>query len=284
MRAAIWLLLATLAAPRIAAAGDPWVKPAAAVAAITDAIAKVDPTTPAGAGRVVARIEKGDAAKDGAAIRDGLVKAGFTILDDQSEPGLFTVTFGAKTGERVRVAISAYLGTITLVAKPSKTRPPGPCVAIPSADHPVYVNSSAINQEGEIGHGQTFWHFKTRRLTDVDGDGLDDAFVPIAKRNACPEEVTFRVYAVRGTCGHDLGVVGPGAIDHAAVIAVPLDASGFRPLVLTAESSRFGRRPIPEHTTTTRRFEVRRGAYVQVDAKQRSGTCHHCATWSCRSP
>ena len=92
------------------------------------------------------------------------------------------------------------------------------------------------------------------------------------------------MYAVRGTCGHDLGVVGPGAIDHTAVIASPLDASGFRPLVLTAESSGSGKRPIPEHTTTTRRFEVRRGAYMLVDTKQRSGTCHHCATWYCRSP
>jgi hypothetical protein len=284
MRGEIWLVLAALAAPRVAAAGDPWIKPAAAVAAITDAIAKADPAAPAGAGRVIARIEKGDPAGDGAAIRDGLVRAGFTVLDDRSEPGLFVVTLEARTGARVRVDVNAHLGTITLVARPSRAKPPGACVAIPSAEHQVYVNSSAIDQEGEIRHGQTFWHFKTRRLTDVDGDGLDDAFVPIAKRNACPAEVSFRVYAVRGTCGHDLGVVGPGAIDHAAVIASPPDGSGFRPLVLTAERTRFGRRSIPEHTTTTRRFEVRRGAYVLIDTKQRSGTCHHCATWSCRSP
>jgi hypothetical protein len=280
--------MAVAAAPRVAAADAPvdapWVKPAAAPRAIADAIASADPKAPAGAGRLVARLEKGDPAKDGAAIRDALVKGGFTVLDDRSEPGLFVVTLEAKAGQRVRVALDAYSGSITLVARPAKTTPPGACVAIPSVDHPVYVNSSGVDQEGELRHGQTFWGFATRRLTDVDGDGRDDAFVPVAKKHACPEQVAWRIYAVRGGCGHDLGVVGPGSLDHAAAITVPLDASGFRPLVVVAESTAHGKRGIPEHTTITRRFEVRRGAYVQVDTKQRTGVCHHCATWHCNSP
>ena len=291
--AAIAAAAAFLLPPRPAAAdvpspggGPPWVKPADAVAAIAGAIAKPDPKAPAGTGRVVALVEKGDPAKDGAAIRDGLLKAGFTVLDDRSEPGGFAVTFEAKTGERVRVAISAYQGAISLVAKPAKPKLPGACVPIPKVDRPVYVNSSGIDQEGERRHGQTFWGFKMVRLVDVDGDGLDDAFVPVAKQHACPEEVSWRVYAVRGACGHDLGVVGPGSLDHADAIAAPLDASGFRPLVLTAESAKLGnqRPPLPEHTTTTRSFAVRRGAYAQTATKQQTGVCHHCGTWSCRSP
>jgi hypothetical protein len=279
------LLLLLLLSPRPAAADPPWVKPANAVSAITAALAKPDPKAPAGAGRVVALVEKGDPAKDGAAIRADLVKAGFTILDDRSEPDSFAVTFEAKTGERVRVALGPYQGQISVVAKPAATKLPGPCVPIPNVDAPVYVTSSAINQDGDFVQGTNFWGFKTVRLVDVDGDGLDDAFVPVAKKNACPEEVSWRVYAVRGTCGHDLGVVGPGSLDHAASIATPLDASGFRPLVLVAESSKHGKKsPVPEHTTTTRSFAVRRGAYAQTNITQRSGICHHCATWTCNSP
>ncbi len=287
MRAALclaFLAAAVAAAPRLAFAGDPWIKPAGAVAAIRDAIAKADLRTPAGTGRLVARIEQGDPVKDGAAIRDALVKAGFTVVDDRTQPGTFLVTFEARTGERVRVVLDAHLGAITLIARPTKTKPPGPCVPIPSVDHPVHVHSSAVDQEGELRHGQTFWGFKTTRLLDVDGDGLDDAFVPVARKHACPEDVSWRVYAVRGGCGHDLGVVGPGSIDHASAITLPLGASGFRPLVLTAETSSHGKRGIPEHTTTRRWFEVRRGSYVLVDTKQQTGVCHHCATWHCRSP
>jgi len=290
--AAIAAAAAFLLPPRPAAGdvpspgGPPWVKPADAVAAIAGAIAKPDPKAPAGTGRVVALVEKGDPSKDGALIRDGLVKAGFTVLDDQSEPGGFVVTLEAKTGERVRVAIGAYQGAISLVAKPAKPKLPGACVPIPKVDRPVYVTSGAINQDGEFVQGTTFWGFKTVRQVDVDGDGLDDAFVPVAKQHACPEEVSWRVYVVRGACGHDLGVVGPGSIDHAAAIAGPLDASGFRPLVLTAKSAKLGnqRPPLPEHTTTTRSFAVRRGAYAQTTTTQRTGVCHHCGTWSCRSP
>lgn len=284
MRATLCLVLLAAAAPRVAAADDPWIKPAGAVAAIRDAVARVDPKAPAGAGRLVARIENSDPAGDGAAIRDALLKAGFTVVHDRTEPGHFVATFEARTGERVRVALDAAGGAITLVAKPSRTRPPGACVAIPSVDHPVRVHSSAIDQEGELRHGQTFWGFKTARLVDVDGDGIDDAFVPVAKKHACPEDVSWRVYVVRGSCGHDLGVIGPGSIDHASAIARPLDASGFRPLVLTAEKTRTGKRGVPDHITTTRKFEVRGGTYTQVDASQRTGTCHHCATWYCRSP
>ncbi|HWO26789.1 MAG TPA: hypothetical protein VNO30_49005 [Kofleriaceae bacterium] len=276
--------MAIAASPRLAAADAPWIAPSAAAGAIIDAAGKPDPKALVGAGVLVARLEKGDPAKDGAAIRGALVKAGFTLLDDRSEPGLFVATLEAKSGARVRVALDAYQGSITLVARPAKTTPPGACVAIPSVDHPVYVNSSVITHDGELADGQTFWGFKTRRLADVDGDGIDDAFVPVAKKHACPEAVAWRVYAVRGSCGHDLGVVGPGSIDHAAVIATPLGASGVRPLVLVAETTAHGRRGVPEHTTTTRRFEVRRGAYALVDTKQLTGACHHCGTWTCHSP
>ena len=47
-----------------------------------------------------------------------------------------------------------------------------------------YARSHAINQDGERGEGSTFWDYKTERLHDVDGDGIDDAFVPVARTKA----------------------------------------------------------------------------------------------------
>lgn len=161
---------------------------------------------------------------------------------------------------------------------------PGVCVAVPNVTHPVNVKSRGTSTDGETYEGQTFWNFKTERIHDVDGDAIADAFVPVAKtKNACPEHVSFRVFVMRGACGHDLGVIGPGSFQFDAGTTA-LDASGFRPFTMEAQRARHGKPGIPEMTTTIRRFAVKRGKYTQLDSKVTTGVCHHCATWHCTAP
>lgn len=283
----MWRLVATVVLLRgIARADDPpTVRVNDAADTLATAIAKLDGKAKAGATFVVANIAKPDPKPNEApvprALRATLAKHKLTILDEREDSGTLTLTIEAANGARARVGVGPQGGIILLTPKPAATKAPGACVAIPEAKHPVFVNSMGISSDGEMFDGQTFWDYKTSRIHDVDGDGIADAFVPIAKtKHACPEQVSFRVFVVRGACGHDVGVVGPGSFAWDAG-AVALDASGFRPFAMTAESSKHGKRGLPEMTTTTRQFRFDNGKYKQTDSKTRTGICHHCAVWHC---
>jgi hypothetical protein len=172
-------------------------------------------------------------------------------------------------------------GKVSVIANPSTVAPPGACVAVPQVTHSLYVTSTGIDQLGEIHEAMTRWGYHTVRLADVDGDGLLDAFVPIAKPNDCPEDIQWRVFVMRGACGHDVGVVGKGTIAPDAMGAG--DGSGFRPIVVTSSSTGGGMSVIPKmtDTTTSFAFSPKLGRYVRRGVKSRSGVCHHCALWSC---
>ena len=283
MRRALLLLLA----PVIAFADAPSVKLDDAARAIADAAAKVELAhAKFGETLTIATIAPLDPAKpvDTKSLRDTLAKQKLQIIDDRTYGTSVVITVEAANGVRARVTVDQGGGSITMTARPRTAKPPGKCVPVPQAKHPVYVNSTGTSQDGETRRGQTFWDYKTERIHDVDGDGLADSFVPVAKtKSACPEEVSFRVYAMRGNCGHDLGVIGPGSFQWDAG-TVALDASGFRPFTMEAQTSRLGKRGIPEMTTTVRRFAVKHGRYTQVDTKTTTGVCHHCATWHCNAP
>lgn len=258
----------------------------AAAATLADALAKVDRSAAKlGETTIIATIAPGDPAKpvDPGPLRAAINTRKLKILDEHPAGTGLVIVVEAATGARGRIAVDAGGGTLTLTARPSTAKPPGKCVAIPLMNHAVHVRSRGIDQRGESREGETFWDLKTARIHDVDGDGLVDAFVPIAKRHACPEEVTYRVYAVRGSCGHDLGTLGPGSFEWDAS-TVALDASGYRPFTLAAQKTAYGKRRIPEMTTTTRQFAVRKGRYTQISIKRTKGTCHHCALWTCSSP
>jgi len=274
-----------LLVPAIAQADAPHITLEGAAQAIAEAVVKADPKGPVGETVTIASIAPGDATKpvDTGPLRKALAHHKLAVIDDRTQDRATVITVEAATGARARIAVDQGGGAVFLTARPSTTRPPGKCVAIPNGRHTVHVNSMAINQDGERGEGHTFWDFKTERTHDVDGDGIPDAFVPVAKPHACPEEVSFRVFVVRGGCGHEVGVVGPGSFPWDAP-TVALDASGFRPLTMTAESTSYGKHGIPVMTTTVRRFAVKRGRYVRVDLKKTAGVCHHCATWHCTSP
>jgi hypothetical protein len=262
----------------VAEAGDPPTVAVKDVAGAVAAAAKIDATAPRGVGQTIGTIDTATAA-DAKVVRDALVAKGFAIVDSFEADGTAVMTVDAK-GVRATVSIGKDSGQIVVVANPSSVKPPGACVAVPNVKHPMRVISGAINQDGEYHDGETFWGFKTVRLADVDGDGILDAFVPIAKPYDCPEDVQWRVYAMRGSCGHDLGVVGKGAIQPTAM--GPVAASGFRPIVVTSDR-RAAASPDPEmaHTATTFTFSTKTGRYEQTDVKSSSGLCHHCARWHC---
>lgn len=281
-----WGLLVLLLVPGLGRADAP-VRVNGAADALAAALAKVDPAhAKAGETLLVASIAKPAPRPDEApvpmALRATIARHGWKVIDGYEQTGTIAITIEAASGVRARIAVGPTGGTIMVIPRPSKTKAPGRCVAIPSATHPVVVHSSGVDQRGEMLHGQTFWEFKTSRLHDVDGDGILDAFVPIAKKHACPEQVSFRVFVVRGSCGHDVGVIGPGSFEPDAD-RTPLDASGFRPFTMTSRSSKMGARFVPEMTTTRRRFAFAKRSYVQRSVDRRTGRCHHCATWGCTS-
>lgn len=283
MRRALLVLLV----PGLAAADAPNVQLAGAAKAIADAAATVDLRHARfGETLTIATIAPLDPAKpvDTKPLRDELAKHKLKIIDDRTHGAGAVITVEAANGVRARVAVDQGGGTVAMTARPTTAPPPGKCVPVPQARHPVTVHSRGTNQRGESSEGSSFWDYKTEHLHDVDGDAIADAFVPVAKtKTACPEDVAFRVYVMRGACGHDVGVIGPGSFQWDAA-TVALDASGFRPFTMEAQSSKRGKRGIPEMTTTTRRFAVKRGKYVQVDIKRTTGVCHHCATWHCSAP
>lgn len=278
------LLLVTFAVVLGGTAHAQLVKLGDAGKAIADAIANVDfKYARLGETLAIGDLEPGDPAKpvDTKPLRDGLAKHKLKIVDDQQHGHATVLTVEGARGARARITLDQGGGRITLTARPRTSKPPGRCVAIPDVQHPVIVRSTGIDQRGEQRTGETFWDFKTARLHDVDGDAIGDAFVPIAKsQHACPEDVAYRVFVVRGSCGHDVGVIGPGSFQYDAGTAA-LDASGFRPFVMESQRTRFGKQRIPEMVTTTRSFAFKHGRYREVDRKRTTGICHHCATWSC---
>ena len=265
-------LLLLLLAPAFAHAE---VAPDAVVAEAELAVANADPKTPIGDAVAAGALEPSeDLAADLVAIREGMIGRGHRIL--RSDDGSLTVEIKRA---RVTIALGQRGGSISVTPNPSATVAPGRCVAIPQVGHPVVVRSHAIRDDGESHEGTTHWLLTTTYAIDVDGDGIPDAFVPQPRsKDACPEEVSWRVYVTRGACGHDVGVVGPS---FPQINSRPLDASGFRPLVAESVTTRLGARAIPDHITTTNRFAVRHGAYARVETKQQVDACHHCATWRC---
>lgn len=278
------VLAALVLLPALAHAEVPFVAPADAVATAVKATETIDPKIAPGQTLVVAWISEPKPAVNAKVVRDALAKTTLKQIDDQSRgTDDLAVTLEAPSGARVTIALGNYQGSILVTPKPTATKLTGTCAKVPDVRHEVYLHSSAIDQEGEFRQGTVHWDLRTARLLDVDGDGLLDSFVPVAPRkNSCPEDVSWRVYVMRGTCGHDLGVVGPGSFSYNAS-TVPLDASGFRPLTYESETTGRSNGPIPVMETTKRTFAVTKGRYAATALTKTAGKCHHCAQWSCNA-
>ena len=277
------LLVIGLLAGTAHADDPPSIKPGAIIETVTAALAHADPKAPRGTGHVIAYVEKADVATATRALRTAIAQQPWKIVDDFATGALAVITIEGPSGARATISVGNERGAIGLTDQPVSTRAPGPCVAIPQVDHDVRVDSIGVSQDGQMFTGQNRWKLSTTRTFDVDGDGIVDAFVPVpATRNTCPEELAWRVYAVRGACGHDLGVVGPGWLVPDAM-TVAIDASGFRPLVLESRHATYGKDRIPDMVTTTTSFGIKKGRYAQLSTAQTHGRCHHCAVWRCKA-
>lgn len=259
-----------------------WVEPDAIATTAAAALAAADATKAApGAATRAAYVNK---AADLAAVRktfdDGIAKAGLKVVDDA---GGFAVTVEDTQGRRAIVRVNEHDGEIVVVPRPTKTKPPGACVALPRPVWNATVHAGGVDQDGTYSQHQIRWRLTTARLLDVDGDAILDAFVPTHGARQCPEEGSWDVYVVRGGCGHALGTIGPGWFGLDAGL-VPLDRSGHRPLTTESERTNGGARGIPEMVTTTKVHRVKRARYQVVSTKRRTGDCHHCAVWHCTTP
>ena len=247
------------------------------MAALEAAVANADPKTPVG--EAVSGGETASStgvAADLDAIRASLVAKRYAIL--QRTDASLTVQIKRA---RATIVLDQHGGAIRITPFPSTTVAPGKCVAVPEVTYVVDANGRATNDAGESSESSTHWRLTTQHFLDVDGDGIPDAVVPQpASKTECPGLVMWRVYVMRGTCGHDLGLVGPDEPKSGG----PLGPAGFRPLVTESVTTRRGAGGIPDHVTITNRFAVSHGAYARIDTQQRVGVCHHCALWHCTSP
>jgi hypothetical protein len=262
-----------------------WVDPASMATTCADALAAADASkaAPGAATRIAYVNQTADIAAARKTFDAESKKRGLTIIDDV-DPGGFAVTVEDAAGRRAIVKLGENNGEIVIVPHPTTSTPPGACVAIPAPVWDATVHAGGVNQEGEYNSRDITWRLTTTRMLDVDGDAILDAFVPNHGARQCPEEGTWDVYVVRGTCGHALGTIGPGWFGLDAAL-VPLDRSGYRPLTTESEHAKHGAHsPIPEMTTTTTVHRVKRKKYTLVSAKRRTGVCHHCAVWYCTTP
>jgi hypothetical protein len=78
-------------------------------------------------------------------------------------------------------------------------RLPGPCVEVP------VVKNKVTNHDGTKS-----WDVETHVATelDLDGHGSPVVLVPPTDSDLHPDDMLWRLYVMRGECGHELGEVG----------------------------------------------------------------------------
>jgi hypothetical protein len=250
------------------------------VSAISRAVAKLDPKAPAGEPIEVATIAPSkDVPADAKLVRNAIAAAHYHVLLDVAE-GRAMIAIDVENARAI-IVLDRDGGSVAITPSPSSISAPGKCVAIPNVTHEIRRRSMGIGQDGEPQESDTRLNAATHHAFDIDGDGIPDVLVPAAATaGECFEQLHWRVFLVRGACGHELGAVGPGwvTVDGAR------DASGFHPLVAGTNSTGTDAQGNRESTTRTTRFAVRHGAYVKVDSSARTGACPHCASWWCSAP
>ena len=197
------------------------------------------------------------------------------------------------SGARAFVLVSgdAGKGVSAVLGRASNTTPPavpGRCVAVPKVVLRIRMRSNAMTWKGDHVKSEWIHELGTTFDEDVDADGSLDAWVPVAPSRGsrdCAEDARWKVYAMRGACGHLLGTVGPGTRPIENRESAPL-ASGFRPLDFTFQKELLGGRRLDQQSfeVHTLRFEVVRGLYQRVSetvAAVTVGECQHCAHESC---
>jgi hypothetical protein len=215
--------------------------------------------------------------------------ADIQLLRTYPEQGYPMALFQTSSGARILGRLSPWDATSVRIQLWITPRPrldfaaPGPCVVPPEREYRAMVSSSSIDQMGISRSGSMEYRYATARWADVDGDGEPDVWVPVRSEGACPEDQRSEIYVMRGTCGHRVGIVGPGRypwLDH-EVVTLPPDASGLSPLELVAESVTYGNDGDPVSHLYRRRFEYRPSGYALTAERYSHDRCSHCASYRC---
>jgi hypothetical protein len=129
---------------------------------------------------------------DRKAVREQLAARGYTVLIDRDDQ----LVIEAKTHERITIRLTTEGGRVVMTTAPLPPPAlPGPCVAIPKVVYEVDVTSQDVNTTASAPRTNHV-RLETQFDLDLDGDGIDDALVPIAEPHACPESVSWRVMIV----------------------------------------------------------------------------------------
>ncbi|MBX3274062.1 MAG: hypothetical protein KF729_27600 [Sandaracinaceae bacterium] len=209
-----------------------------------------------------------------------------TVLEEDATS--VTAHLDAADGARGYVSLGAgsarVHGSLGWVARPAPPALPGRCVEPPRVDVRVLVHGREANPRPEHRDGaEVAWRFTTTRALDLDADGRLDVVVPRVSARACPHEVAYDLYVMRGACGHLVG----RTLGFPTVTGPP--GAGLRELTSQrrwAEITDPTRPPGPENVATLHEvatpYVARAGRYRAGTPVARSGICHHCAISRCR--
>lgn len=209
----------------------------------------------------VANLEtkSGDAQQRTRELKAALAKRSLKLVDEHVEDGVTWIVVEGKRGARARIELGPTSSEIWIAPMPVTGPIGSSCVAVPDVTHAV--RDSAVRSIVRI---------PTRRLADVDGDAILDAFVPVAKTpHDCPEKLSYRVFAIRGTCGHELGVVGSGRLDGDLNL-VAVDASNFKPIVMASDRATSKTEGVLLESV----FAMKAGGYALQSQRSTAFRCH----------
>ena len=168
------------------------------------------------------------------------------------------------TGENLESRVTTVTGP---VAPPAL---PGPCVAVPEVEFQVVMNHE---------RGASTYPFRTTFDIDLDGDGVLDARVPLAKDVSCPGDVREALYVMRGACGHRVGTVGPWQIATLLIERVSPPTTGLKDVHTSTGAVLDGKR-----TDIRRVFTFEGGTYREATVEAKDFPCPDCKSRTCSGP
>lgn len=183
-----------------------------------------------------------------------------------------------KTGGR-RWTVADELGggdlSVNLWVLPGGHEPPGRlpgrCVTPPERSWRIALESSSP----ETLDSALVYEIGTYRAWDLDADGEAEVLVPRkASPSACPDDIAYDVYVMRGTCGHRVGSIVGAAFD----VNTARFHHGLRELTTERPAGRGKQKSSWRYENRTYRFNGKR---LRASLDVTEETCHHCKRLSC---
>ena len=214
-----------------------------------------------------------------------LTEAGY-VFDPECTWG-FDTTCRLRWDDRVatllaRTPTGADYEWVELHLRPAGLKPrerlPGRCVAPPQRSRASVVDSGGIDQNGDSRRRIDDDPLQTRPTFDLDGDGVADVLVPLARGGPCPWQVPHDVYVMRGDCGHRVGTI-VGEVVHDTKVA-RFD-HGLRVVTTEAVWSALERGAAPIRHERTRQYAFDGRKLRKRTDEERTIECHHCGIERC---